>query len=57
MKGHVALMALLSVMISLVFAFIAKHGARERLRYFLYLTACFLVLSLLAAWLMFPFPL
>ncbi len=57
MKSHLALMVIFSILVSLVFTFIAKYGARERLKYFLYLLGSFVLLSLLAAWLMYPFPL
>jgi len=50
-------MLIFSILVSLVFAFIAKEGARERAKYFLYLCGSFLLLSLLAGWLMNPFPL
>lgn len=56
MSSQIGLMIVFSLLVSLVFTFIAKHGAKERLKYFAYLTGCFLVLSLLAAWLMYPFP-
>jgi hypothetical protein len=55
-RSHAGLMIVFSLIVSLVFTFIAKYGAKERLKYFLYLSACFVVLSLLAAWLMLPFP-
>jgi predicted membrane channel-forming protein YqfA (hemolysin III family) len=56
MKSHLGLMLVFSVLVSLVFAFIAKNGAKERIKYFLYLLGSFILLSLLAAWLMYPFP-
>jgi hypothetical protein len=49
-------MLVFSVLVSLVFTFIAKNGAKERIKYFLYLLGSFVLLSLLAAWLMYPFP-
>ncbi len=57
MNTHIGSMLIFSVLVSLVFTFIAKHGARERLKYFLYLLGSFVLLSLLAGWLMYPFPL
>jgi hypothetical protein len=57
MKNHLALMVIFSILVSLVFTFIAKYGAWERLKYFLYLVGSFVLLSLLAAWLMYAFPL
>lgn len=56
MKNHLGLMVIFSILVSLVFTFIAKYGAKERLKYFLYLIASFILLSLLAGWLMYPFP-
>jgi hypothetical protein len=49
-------MVVFSVLVSLVFTFIAKTGARERAKYFFYLLGSFILLSIVAGWLMFPFP-
>jgi hypothetical protein len=57
MKNHFVLLLVFSTLTALVLAFIAKNGARERLRYFLFLLGSFVVLSILAGWLMYPFPL
>jgi len=57
MKAHFVLMLAFSILVSLVFAFIAKEGARERTKYFIYLLGSFLLLSLVAGWLMYSFPL
>ena len=56
MKNHFLLMVIFSVLTSLVFTFIAKTGARERTKYFFYLLGSFVILSVLAGWLMYPFP-
>ncbi len=56
MKNHFLLMVIFSVLTSLVFTFIAKTGARERTKYFFYLLGSFVILSILAGWLMYPFP-
>ena len=56
MKNHLALMVLFSALVSLVFTFLTKHSARERFKYFWYLFGSFVLLSIVAAWLMFPFP-
>jgi uncharacterized membrane protein len=56
MRNHFDLLVVFSVLTSLVLTFIAKNGARERLKYFLYLLCSFVVLSVLAGWLMYPFP-
>ena len=49
-------MLIFSVLTSLVLTFIAKNAAGERFKYFFFLLGCFIVLSLLAGWLMYPFP-
>jgi len=56
MKTHFAMMLAFSVLTSLVIAFIVKTSAKERIQYFAYLLGAFIILSLLAGWLMFPFP-
>jgi hypothetical protein len=49
-------MLIFSILTSLVLVFIAKNGSRERFRYFLVLLGSFIVLSIVAGWLMYPFP-
>jgi cytochrome bd-type quinol oxidase subunit 2 len=56
MSDHFVLMIVFSVLVSLVFTFIAKNGTRERTKYFFYLLGSFILLSVLAGWLMYPFP-
>jgi hypothetical protein len=56
MKNHFTMMVVFSFLVSLVFAFITKTGARERARYFLYLFGAFILLSVAVGWLMYPFP-
>jgi hypothetical protein len=56
MKIHFALMLVFSILTSLVLAFIAKNDTKERVRYFLVLLGSFIVLSIVAGWLMYPFP-
>ena len=56
MNNHLILMILFSTLVSLVFAFLAKYGARERIKYFFFLLGSFVVVSIVASWLMFPFP-
>jgi cytochrome bd-type quinol oxidase subunit 2 len=56
MKNHFLLMVVFSALVSLVFAFIAKNGAKERGKYFLYLFGSFILLSILVGWIMYPFP-
>ena len=57
MNNHFVLMVIFSALVSLVFTFIAKAGAKERGKYFLYLFASFVLLSILVGWFMRPFPL
>ena len=56
MKNHFVMLLIFSVLTSLVLAFIARNGSKERLKYFLLLFGSFVLLSTLAGWLMFPFP-
>ncbi len=56
MNNHFVLMIIFSVWVSLVFTFIAKTGARERIKYFFVLLGSFVILSVVAGWLMYPFP-
>ena len=49
-------MLVFSILTSLVLTFIVKRGARERMRYFLFLLAAFVLLSILGGWFMYPFP-
>ncbi len=56
MKNHILLLIIFSVLTSLVFAFIAKKSAKARIRYFFYLFCSFVLLSIVAGWLMYPFP-
>ena len=56
MTSHLLLMGIFSVLVSLVFAFIAKNGGRERMKYFFFLLGSFIILSIVAGWLMYPFP-
>lgn len=56
MNNHFLLMVYFSALVSLVFAFLAKNGARERSKYFFYLFGSFVLLSILASWIMYPFP-
>jgi len=56
MSRHFLLMLLFSALVSVVFTFIGKNGARERIKYFFYLFGSFVLISILVGWLMFPFP-
>lgn len=56
MNNHFLFMVIFSAVVSLVFAFIAKNDAGQRGKYFLYLFCCFVLLSVLVGWIMYPFP-
>jgi len=56
MKNHFVLMLIFSILTSLVLAYIGKSEAKERFRYFLVLLGSFVILSIVAGWLMYPFP-
>ncbi|MBZ5495863.1 MAG: hypothetical protein LAP85_05630 [Acidobacteriia bacterium] len=56
MNNHFLLLVTFSALVSVVFTFIAKSGAKERGRYFLYLFGSFVLLSILVGWIMYPFP-
>jgi len=56
MKIHFTLLLIFSILTSLVLAFITKNEAWDRIKYFVLLFCSFVVLSILAGWLMYPFP-
>jgi len=56
MKNHLLLMFVFSILTSIVLTFIAKNGVKERVKYFFYLLASFVLLSIVGGWLMYPFP-
>ena len=56
MKNHFILMLIFSICTSIVLSFIAKNKSKERIKYFLSLFCAFIVLSIIASWLMYPFP-
>jgi uncharacterized PurR-regulated membrane protein YhhQ (DUF165 family) len=56
MKNHFVLLLVFSILTSLVLAFIARNGSRERLKHFLMLFCSFTILSIVAGWLMYLFP-
>ena len=49
-------MLIFSILVSLVFTFLNRDGARERMKHFFYLLGSFVVLSVVAAWIMYFFP-
>ncbi len=56
MTNHFTMMVIFSLLVSLVFTFIAKTGTKERAKYFLYLFGSFILMSIAVGWLMFPCP-
>ncbi|MFH1572355.1 MAG: hypothetical protein ABIG68_00130 [Acidobacteriota bacterium] len=56
MNSHIFWMVVFSLMVSLVFTFLIKEGAKERIKYFFYLFGSFVLISILASWLMYSFP-
>jgi hypothetical protein len=56
MTDHFGLMILFSALVALVFTFLTKYGARERIRYFFFLFGAYVLISVVAGWLMYPFP-
>ena len=54
--GHISAMVIFSAAVSLVFSILTKETNPERLTYFLKLFAMFVGISLVVAWLMYPFP-
>ncbi len=56
MRNHFVLLLIFSILTSLVLAFIARNGVKERTKYFFLLLGSFVILSILASWLMYPFP-
>jgi len=57
MSSHFLLLVTFAFFVSLVFAVLAKDGAREQVRFGGLLFAGFLVSALVLGWLMYPFPL
>ena len=56
MRNHFLLMMIFSVLTSVVFTFILKHDAKERIQCFILFFCSFILLSVVAGWLMYPFP-
>ena len=57
MHSHLLMMALFAFFVSLVFAVLAKDTAREQARLGGMMFAGFMLVGIVVAWLMFPFPL
>lgn len=56
-RSHLLNMVVFSALVAVFFAFLTQKGARERLRVILILGGSMLVLSLVLAYVMYPFPL
>lgn len=54
MTSHLLLMVLFSLMVAVVFAFLMKDDARERLRFGAVVFGGFVLSALALGWLMFP---
>lgn len=57
MQSHVLLLALFAFFVSLVFAVIAKDGARDQIRFGGLMFGGFIASAVVLGWLMYPFPL
>ncbi|MBI3658086.1 MAG: hypothetical protein HY232_16920 [Acidobacteria bacterium] len=55
--GHISALVVFSGVVSLVFSILTKDTNLDRLTYFLKLFAMFVGISLVVAWIMYPFPL
>ena len=56
-RSHLLNMVLFSALVAVFFAFLTQKGTRDRLRVILILGGSMLVLSLVLAYVMYPFPL
>ena len=57
MRSHLLLMAIFAFFVSLVFAVIAKEGARDQIRFGGLMFCGFVGSAIVLGWLMYPFPL
>ena len=57
MHSHFLLMVLFALVISVVIALVTKPTRQEQWRYFLKFLGSLIVIALLIAWIMYPFPL
>lgn len=56
-RSHLLNMVVFSVLVAVFFAFLTQTGTRDRLRVILILGGSMVVLSLVLAYVMYPFPL
>lgn len=57
MQSHIVLLVLFALIVSLVFAAIAKDDVREQVRFGALLFCGFVAAAIVLGWLMYPFPL
>ena len=55
-RSHFLNLVLFSVLVAVFFAFLTQAGTRDRLRVALILGGAMIVLSLIVAYVMYPFP-
>jgi hypothetical protein len=56
-RSHFLNLALFSILVAIFFAFLTQHRGRDRVRVILVLGGAMIVLSLVVAYVMYPFPL
>ena len=56
-RSHLLNMVIFSALVAVFFAFLTQRGRRDRLRVILILGGSMVVLSLVLAYVMYPFPL
>lgn len=56
-KSHVLNLVLFSILVSLFFAFLTQTSTRDRVRVVAVMCGAMIVLSLIVAYVMYPFPL
>jgi amino acid permease len=56
-RSHLLNMVVFSVLVAVFFAFLTQEGRKDRLRVILILGGSMVVLSLVLAYVMYPFPL
>jgi hypothetical protein len=54
--GHFSSMVLFAFFVSVVFSILSKETIEDRFKYFIRLFASFVGISIIAAWIMYPFP-
>ncbi len=57
MRSHFLLMVVFALLSSMVIALVTKDNSREQWRYFWKFFGSLILIALLIAWIMYPFPL